>query len=202
MNYNIYVCTLNNQSTNSRCAETVQATSVAYGKQRRPQSRRCLDLVRGFQERGWMKWTTKPTIFLSSCWALCALCVPFLWVTSNKPLRHAREWKWEFGVHGLSCLNLSPWSDSTNSLLPFALSWFSTRVCFPQPDGKMHNLLHHRIYCETNCFPNVWNQYKQNQQAWLVVYWKHGFLCAVSASCMMWDSGPCKKMLKQFAIFP
>lgn len=138
-----------------------------------------------------MKWATKPSIFLSSCWTLCVLGVPFLWVTSNKPLRNAREWKWEFGVHGLSCLNLSPWSDSTNSLLPFALSRFSTRVCFSQPYGKMHHLFHHWIYCETNCFLNVWNQCKQNQEAWFVVYLKHGFLCAIPASCMMWDSGLC-----------
>ena len=85
------------------------------------------------------KQPTKPSIFLSSCWAFCVSCVPFLWVTSTKSLRHARVWKWEFGVHGLSCLNLSLCSNSTNSLLPLAWSFSASykNVIFPRPDGQM-----------------------------------------------------------------
>lgn len=79
------------------------------------------------------KQATKLSIFLSSCCAFCVSCVPYLWVTSTKSLRHAREWKWEFGVHGLSCLNLSPLSNSIHSLLSFALSFLVSHknVFFP-----------------------------------------------------------------------
>lgn len=136
--YNIHVWTLHIGSTNAKCAETVQPTSIAYGKQRpHPQSWGWLDLVRGFQERGWMKWATKPSIFLSSCWALCVLGVPSLWVTSNKPLRHAREWKWEFGVHGLSCLNLSPWGQTAQILSSLSpCPDFPQECVFPNLMGK------------------------------------------------------------------
>lgn len=54
-------------------------------------------------------------------------------------------------------------------------SWFPTRMYFSQPEGQMYNLFYHWIYYETNCFPNVWNQCKQNQEAWFVAYLKHCF---------------------------
>lgn len=94
-------------------------------------------------------------------------------------------------------------------------SWFPTRMYFSQPEGQMYNLFYHWIYYETNCFPNVWNQCKQNQEAWFVAYLKHCFffsppffLYIFLASCLLWDCclvcyyQPCGKMLKQFAIFP
>lgn len=67
-------------------------------------------------------------------------------------------------------------------------SSFPTRMYFPQPDRQMHNLFHHWIYCEANCFPNVWNQCKQNQEAWFVAHLKHYLLCTIPASCLLRNS--------------
>lgn len=134
------------------------------------------------------KRPTNPSIFLSSCWAFCVSCVPFLWVTSTKSLRHAGDEDESLGFTASAVWVCQP---GQIAQILFSLlhcpSWFPTRMYFPQPDGQMHNLLHHWIYYETYCFPSVWNQCKQNQEAWFVAYIKHCFLYIIPTSCLLQD---------------
>lgn len=137
------------------------------------------------RECGWIQWAAKPSGVYRSCWALCVLYGPFLWVTSTNSL-------WPTGEGGIRVWGSRPQPfafvtvvKQQHSPLCIVPLGFLQEMCFFQPNGQMHNLFHcwMTVKVIVSLMPGtVVNKTKKHG---LCAYWKHWFLCAAPASCML-----------------